>query len=90
MPSLKSWLALVALSVFSTGLAYLLYYRLIERVGPARAVAVTFLIPAFGILWGYLFLGEPLTPRMLLATPIILTGTALSTGLLPRRNSKTL
>src|SRR5688500_15894985 len=72
MPSMKSWLALIALSVFSTGLAYLIYYRLIARVGPARAVAVTFLIPAFGILWGYLFLHEPLTPRMLLATPIIL------------------
>jgi drug/metabolite transporter (DMT)-like permease len=87
MPTLKSWLAVTVLAVFSTGFAYLLYYRLIERVGPARAVAVTFLIPAFGILWGYLFLREPLTLQMLLATPIILTGTALSTGLLPRRKT---
>lgn len=87
MPSMKSWLAVAALAVLSTGLAYLLYYRLIERVGPARAVAVTFLIPAFGILWGSLFLDEQLSLRMLLATPIILAGTALSTGLLARRKA---
>jgi drug/metabolite transporter (DMT)-like permease len=84
MPSLGSWLAVIALGILSTGAAYLLYYRLIERVGPARAVAVTFLIPAFGILWGRLFLAEPITTQMLVATPIILTGTALSTGLIPR------
>ena len=41
-----------------TGLAYLLYFRLIAHVGPANAISVTFLIPVFAVVWGWLFLGE--------------------------------
>ncbi|MEO5671707.1 MAG: DMT family transporter, partial [Ramlibacter sp.] len=46
-PSLRAWLALLAVGVLCTGIAYILYFRLIERAGPARAVAVTFLVPVF-------------------------------------------
>ena len=63
-----------------TGIAYILYFRLIARVGPATAMTVTFLIPAFAMLWGGLFLGETVTQTMLFGCAIILAGTALATG----------
>jgi drug/metabolite transporter (DMT)-like permease len=69
-----------ALGVFCTGLAYLLYFRLIAHVGPANAIAVTFLIPLFAVLWGSLFLGERPTPTMAAGGALILLGTSLATG----------
>src|SRR6185503_7821724 len=61
---------------------YILYFRLIASLGPARAISVTFLIPVFGVLWGRLFLREPVTPRILLGMAIILTGTASLSGVI--------
>jgi drug/metabolite transporter (DMT)-like permease len=69
---------MLALAVGSTAIAYLLYFKLIANLGPARALTVTFLIPLFGVLWGYLFLGEPLTASMLLGGSLILGGTWLA------------
>jgi drug/metabolite transporter (DMT)-like permease len=77
----RAWGAAAALGVGCTAVAYVLYFRLIANVGPARAIAVTFLIPPFAVLWGALFLGESVTARMLLGSAIILAGTALATGL---------
>lgn len=82
LPSARSWLALVLLSVASTGMAYLLYFRLIARLGPARALTVTYLIPVFAVLWGWLLLEEALTGAMLVGGAVILLGTSLATGLL--------
>jgi drug/metabolite transporter (DMT)-like permease len=82
MPSTQSWLAIVVLGVLCTGIAYILYFRLIEQAGPARAVAVTFAIPVFAILYGALFLGEPVTSWMVGWGAVVLVGTALATGLL--------
>ncbi|MBL8360925.1 MAG: DMT family transporter [Rubrivivax sp.] len=81
MPSLLSWGSVALLGVLCTGLAYLLYFRLIAHVGPSKAIAVTYLIPLFGVLWGGLFLGEQVTLVMVLAGLVILCGTALATGL---------
>jgi drug/metabolite transporter (DMT)-like permease len=67
-----------ALAVGSTAIAYMLYFRLIANIGPARALSVTFLIPLFGVLWGYLFLREPLSINMLLGGSLILVGTWLA------------
>lgn len=75
------WLSAVLLGVICTGLAYVLFFRLIARIGSTRAVTVTFLVPAFGMVWGALFLDESITPRMLTGTATILAGTALTTGL---------
>jgi drug/metabolite transporter (DMT)-like permease len=72
------WWALLALTVFCTGLAYLIFYKLIDRIGASRALTVTFLIPPFGMLWGALFLHEKVTPVMLISTGVILFGTWLS------------
>jgi drug/metabolite transporter (DMT)-like permease len=68
----------LALAVGSTAIAYLLYFKLIANIGPARALTVTFLIPLFGVLWGYLFLDEPLTVNMLIGGSLILGGTWLA------------
>src|SRR5689334_3061320 len=68
----------VALALASTAIAYLLYFRLIADVGPARALTVTFLIPLFGVLWGVLFLREPLGINMLSGGALILAGTWLA------------
>jgi drug/metabolite transporter (DMT)-like permease len=86
MPSPRAWAMVALLAVLCTGLAYLMYFRLIAHVGAANAVAVTFLIPAFAVLWGWLFLAEPLTGAMAAGCAVILLGTALATGVLaPRR-----
>ena len=78
-PSLAAWLAAIALGVGCTGLAYILYFRLIGNVGPTRAIAVTFLVPGFGMLYGALFLAEPVTWEMIAGCVVIVLGTALAT-----------
>lgn len=82
MPGSSAWLALVVVGVVCTGLAYILFFRLIENAGPARALSVTFVVPVFAVLYGVLFLGETVTPWMLGCAAVIVCGTALSTGLL--------
>ena len=74
----------VALGVLCSGVAYLLFFRLIADLGPASALTVTFLIPVFGILWGRLFLGEPIGIHTLAGSAIVVVGTALVTGFTPR------
>lgn len=81
-PSAGAWLAVGALAVLCTGFAYFLYFRLLERVGPARAISVTFLVPAFGMLWGFVFAGERVTAQMIAGCTVILLGTALANGLI--------
>lgn len=68
----------IALALASTAVAYLIYFKLIAEAGPARALTVTFLIPLFGVLWGFLFLGEALSPNMLTGGALIVAGTALT------------
>ncbi|MGI9045294.1 MAG: DMT family transporter [Burkholderiales bacterium] len=74
------WLATAALGIVSSGIAYLLYFRLIENVGATSALTVTFLIPVFGVLWGTVFLGEQPGWHTLTGSLVILAGTALVTG----------
>ena len=81
-PGLGPWLALIALGVVCTAAAYILYFRLIEKLGPVRAVTVTFLVPVFAIIYGTVFLGEDLTSWMLACGAVVVVGTALATGLL--------
>ena len=87
MPSTTAWVAVALLAVACTGVAYVLYFRLIAHVGPAKAISVTFLIPVFAVVWGWMFLGEGLTLAMLLGCAVILIGTALATGLLTPRSA---
>jgi drug/metabolite transporter (DMT)-like permease len=81
-PGSRAWLALLAVGIVCTGVAYILYFRLIEETGPARALTVTFVLPVFAVLYGAVFLREAVTPWMLFCAAVIVCGTALSTGLL--------
>ncbi len=76
-PTSGEWIAVVMLGVLCTGIPYLLYFRLIADVGATRALTVTFLIPAFGMLWGAVFLGETITGTMAAGCGLVLVGTAL-------------
>jgi len=87
-PSAPAWGMVALLAFFGTGLAYLLYFRLIANAGPANAVAVTYLIPIFAVAWGGLFLGERLTLPLIAGCAVIFVGTALATGMLPRRSTR--
>ena len=87
MPVVTDWLMAAALAVLASGVAYILYFRLITRVGPTQASSVTFLVPVFAILWGATLLGEQVTVPMLVGGAVILAGTALVLGLLPRRRA---
>jgi drug/metabolite transporter (DMT)-like permease len=78
--------AVVALAVLCTAVALIGYFKLFARVGPTNAITVTFLLPPFGMLWGFLFLGEAITARMLGGCVLVLAGTLMATGFnLPRR-----
>ena len=81
-PGLRAWLALLFVGVVCTGIAYVLYFRLIESAGPVRALTVTFVVPVFALFYGSVFLSEAITPWMIGCGVIILLGTSLSTGLL--------
>lgn len=85
MPGLRAWAAVGAIAVLCTGIAYILYFRLIVRVGPSRALAVTFLAPVFAVFYGVVFLSETVTLWMLGCALVIILGTLLSTGLLGAR-----
>lgn len=91
-PSASVWAAAALLAVACSALAYVLFFRLLARVGPTRAVTVTFLIPLFGMLWGALFLDETISARMIAGCAVILLGTGLATGVVdglrlkPRRS----
>ncbi|WP_433704499.1 DMT family transporter [Paraburkholderia sacchari] len=82
--SLHAWGAALCLGVACTGVAYLLFFRLIAAIGPARTITVTFVIPVFGILWGALFLDEHVSMGMIEACAAILMGTSLATGFIKR------
>ncbi len=85
MPGLRAWGAIAAIAVLCTGIAYILYFRLIAHAGPSRALAVTFLAPVFAVFYGVVFLDERVTPWMLGCGLVIVCGTLLSTGLLQPR-----
>ena len=66
----------LGLALVCSSIAYVLYYRLIADVGPTRALTVAFLMPAFGMVWGALFLDETITWPMIAGCALIVGGTA--------------
>lgn len=74
----KSWASAVVLGVLCTGISYAMYYRLVQRVGPARAVVTTYLVPLFAVGWAWWLLDEPLTLSMGIAGVLILGSVAAS------------
>ncbi len=84
MPTGPIWISVFSLGILCTGFAFVLFYRLIARIGPNLAVTNTFLIPLFSLFWANLFLAEEVTPFMLFACTLVLTGVGLTTGSLRR------
>lgn len=76
--SAQAWGSAIGLGVLCTGLAFIYFYGLIHRIGAARTSTVTYLVPLFGALFAWVFLGEPVTLAMLLAGALILGSVAIS------------
>lgn len=81
-PGLEAWtvpatVALVSLGALCSGIAYLPFFTLVRDIGPTRTLTVGLAIPALGILWGWLFLGEAVTLSMLAGTALVLAALAL-------------
>ncbi|MFD0740472.1 DMT family transporter [Lysobacter koreensis] len=73
-----SWFSAAMLGVLCTGVAFVMYYRLIARIGASRAATVTYLVPLFGVAWAWMLLDEPLTLSMGIAGALILGSVAFS------------
>jgi len=86
LPSIQVMLVVVALALFSTALAYILYFRLIKNIGVTKALTVTYLIPLFAMIWGKIILQEAITQSMLLGCGLILLGTAIANELFKPKN----
>ena len=71
-PPAAAWGSAIALGVLCTGIAYAVFFRLIQRVGAARATTCTYLVPLFGVFWGWALLAETPTATMLVAGAMIL------------------
>ncbi|HZO63282.1 MAG TPA: DMT family transporter [Gaiellaceae bacterium] len=79
-PGWKPVLSLVGLAVLGTAVAQLFLFRILRLFGAARLSLVTYLMPAFALLYGSLILDEPLRPTMLIGLGLILGGIALGSG----------
>lgn len=84
-PSPRAWAEVAFLGVASSGLGFLMYFRLLRRIGAVRAMSVTFLNPVVALISGSLYLGEAVTLQMVAGGAVVLLGTALSLGLLGPR-----
>jgi len=82
IPPPRAWAELLFLGVASSGLGFLIYFRLLRRIGPVRAMSVTFLNPVVAVISGALYLGEGVSLQMLAGGAVVLLGTALTLGLI--------
>ena len=89
-PPAKAVLAIVALGALGSALAYVLYFALIVRAGASRAILVTYLVPAFALVYGAVFLDEEVTASAIAGLVLILAGTTLATGITRLRAARSL
>jgi drug/metabolite transporter (DMT)-like permease len=82
------WSYAIILGLICTAVAYLIFFKLIHDIGPSRAVSVTFLIPVFAFIWGYLVLDEIVTAKMWGATAIIVIGMSFVLKLIGKEKNK--
>ena len=76
-PGIAAWSAVATLGILCTALAYVVYFRLIEQIGAAPTLTVTYLIPLFGVLWGVVFLDEHIGVHHVAGAVMILAGITL-------------
>jgi drug/metabolite transporter (DMT)-like permease len=79
LPSAAVLASLAGLGVLCTALAFVLFFQLIAEAGPARATVITYVNPAVAVALGVGVLGEPLTPAIVAAFVLILSGSVLAT-----------
>jgi drug/metabolite transporter (DMT)-like permease len=84
-PDVGDWFSVVWLGVFGSGLAYVLYFRLLERWGATRTSLVAYLLPVYGIVLGFIVLQERIDWTLILGTGLIIAGVALVNGPWGRR-----
>lgn len=84
-PGARAWAEVLFLGLASTGVGFLMYFRLLRNVGPVRAISVTFLNPLVAMISGALYLGEAVTLQLVAGCAVILLGTALTLGLIGGR-----
>jgi drug/metabolite transporter (DMT)-like permease len=84
VPSPQVLASLAALAVICTALAFVLFFKLIAEVGPARAMVFTYVNPAVAVALGVAVLGEPLTAGVVAAFALILGGSVLATSRVSR------
>ena len=87
-PPARAVLAIVALGALGSALAYVLYFALIARAGASRAILVTYLVPAFALVYGAVFLDEKVTASAVAGLVLILAGTTLATGVARLRRAR--
>ena len=83
---LKIVLNMLALALMCSAFAYMLYYKLIADIGPAKSATVTLIMPAFGLVWGVIFLKEVITSQMIIGCLLIILGLIL---VLFKKNNET-
>ena len=72
--SRDSLLSIIALGIFPTAMAFVVFFAVLKEIGPARASLVTYLNTAFAVLLGVLILSEPLTLGIIIGLPLVLAG----------------
>lgn len=85
MPSFQSLLIVGIFGLVSTALGFVLFFWLMSHVGAARTQNVALLIPCFGVFWGWLFLGEPITPNIIIGLIVVLLSVAMVGGMLLKK-----
>lgn len=78
--SVQSWGAILGLALFSTSLAYIIYFKLLESAGATNLLLVTLLVPGSAILLGILFLNESITATQLAGLALIALGLSAIDG----------
>jgi drug/metabolite transporter (DMT)-like permease len=78
MPSISAITSAIWLGAVSTGIGFIGYVRLIDKIGAVRTSTVAYFLPVFGIIWGAIFLGEIITSTIIIGCFVVLLGIYLS------------
>ncbi|MDA8935367.1 DMT family transporter [Gammaproteobacteria bacterium] len=80
IPSFEANISAIWLGAVSTGLGFLGYVRLIDKIGAVKTSIVAYFLPVFGILWGYIFLDEKISTSVVIGCLVVLMGIFLATS----------
>jgi drug/metabolite transporter (DMT)-like permease len=87
-PDANTWRAALILAIVCTGVAYVMYFDLIAKIGASQSMTVGYLVPVFGILWGMLVLDEVLSTYAMIGGSLIILGVMFTTGVVKRRRTR--